>query len=251
MRKPSALVLSLLFVTSSAIARDSIKELSISLKFVPQEGVQSNSPDLQPAMLDKAAEVHVEDGRGLSDAADIGQGTNDDDKHFIIRATSDVRAYFEETSRKVLSDWGLKVTPPAKRILNLKVMRFYVDESNKAVGSVYAAEVKLAYALSDDNGRTLAAGTVGGEAHRYGRARSADNSNEVLSDALKEALASTLSEPTLQTAWISGNAGTSTAKQTPKETPEERLRKLEDLYKKGLITKEEYEKKRAEILKEL
>jgi len=250
MRKPSAFVLSLLLITTSAIARDSIKELSISLKFVPQEGVQSSSPDLQPAMLDRTTEVRVEDGRGLTDAADIGQGTNDDDKRFIIRATSDVRAFVEETSRQVLSNWGLKITAPARRILNLRVMRFYVDESNKAVGSVYAAEVKLAYTLSDDNGRTLAQGTVGGEAHRYGRARSADNSNEVLSDALKEALASTLSEPTLQNAWISGSAGTS-AKQTSKETPEERLRKLEDLYKKGLITKEEYEKKRAEILKEL
>jgi hypothetical protein len=33
-----------------------------------------------------------------------------------------------------------------------------------------------------------------------------------------------------------------------KETAEERLRKLEDLLKKGLITKEEYRKKREEIL---
>src|SRR5215212_9929986 len=108
MRKPSAFVLSLLLITTSAIARDSIKELSISLKFVPQEGVQSSSPDLQPAMLDKTAEVRVEDGRGLTDAADIGQGTNDDDNRFVIRATSDVRAVVEETSRQVLRNWGLK-----------------------------------------------------------------------------------------------------------------------------------------------
>lgn len=250
MRK-SLLLLSLLVIGTSAVARDSINELTLSLKFVPQEGVQSNSPDLVPAMLDKTAELRVEDGRGLANAADIGQGTNDDDKRFVIRATGDVRAYVEETSRRVMSDWGLKIiTTPATRILNLRVMRFHVDESNKAVGSVYAAEVKLAYTLSDDNGRTLAQGAVSGEAHRYGRARSAENSNEVLSDALKEALAGTLSEPTLQSAWASGNAAAS-AKPAPKETPEERLRKLEDLYKKALITKEEYEKKRAEILKEL
>lgn len=36
-----------------------------------------------------------------------------------------------------------------------------------------------------------------------------------------------------------------------KATPEERLKKLQDLYKKGLLDKKEYEQKKAEILKEL
>lgn len=37
----------------------------------------------------------------------------------------------------------------------------------------------------------------------------------------------------------------------PKGTPQERLKQLEELYRQGLISKQEYEKKRAEILKEL
>jgi len=37
----------------------------------------------------------------------------------------------------------------------------------------------------------------------------------------------------------------------PAATPEDRLKKLDELRKKGLITEEEYQKKRAEILKEL
>lgn len=41
------------------------------------------------------------------------------------------------------------------------------------------------------------------------------------------------------------------AKSGSQASPEERLRKLEDLFKKGLVTKSEYERKRAEILAEL
>ena len=59
----------------------------------------------------------------------------------------------------------------------------------------------------------------------------------------------------MQSAWISGKRSTSTASApaaaAPQETPEERLRKLDELLKKGLITKEEYQTKRAEILKAL
>ena len=37
----------------------------------------------------------------------------------------------------------------------------------------------------------------------------------------------------------------------PKGTPEQRLEQLQSLYDRRLITKEEYEQKRQEILKEL
>jgi hypothetical protein len=39
--------------------------------------------------------------------------------------------------------------------------------------------------------------------------------------------------------------------QPAKSGPEERLQKLQELYKKGLLDKKEYESKKAEILKEL
>jgi hypothetical protein len=46
------------------------------------------------------------------------------------------------------------------------------------------------------------------------------------------------------------NGGTATTAQAqPQTSVEDRLKKLEDLKKKGLITPEEYDKKRAEILK--
>jgi uncharacterized lipoprotein YajG len=245
------LPLLVVLVASGAWARGAPRPFA--LKFVPQEGVQTTSLDLEPAFLERAVEIRVEDGRKLADAAVVGQGTDDDDRKFPIRSESDVISYVKETLTAVATDWGLKLAPPADRVLVVSVTRFFVDESNKALGSVYNAEVKLAFALQNRKGDTIDDGIASGDATRYGRSASADNYNEVLSDSLKDAYANLLSDPGLQAAWTSGKGkGTAPpATDEPKLTPEQRLKKLDDLLKKNLITKEEYDKKRAEILAEL
>jgi hypothetical protein len=241
----------IVLVSTLLFARDSKRELGVNLKFAPQEGVQSDSPDLAPSVLERSVHIVVEDARG-GDPQSIGEGTNDDDASFPIRATEEVLPYLSATVQEVAGDWGVKTSEAADRVLTLRVTRFEVEESNKPVGSMYAAEVKLTYTLADRGRKTLTDGAASGSAHRYGRARSAENCNEVLSDALKEALAKTLSDARLQSAWASGKAAPGTAKEKqPAESVEQRLKKLDDLLKKGVITKEEYDRKRAEILKEL
>lgn len=239
-----------LILTGGAFAKDSRKELTVNLRFAPQEGVQSNSPDLTPGVLERTVAIRVEDARG-GEAATVGQGTNDDDQAFPIRASTDVVAYVSDTVRQVASGWGLKLADAPERILTLRLTRFAVDESNKAMGSVYAAETKVTYVLTDGAGKKLTEGAASGSAHRYGRARSGDNCNEVLSDSLKEAFATVLSDPRLQDAWSTGRSSATGGASKSTESVEERLRKLEELFKKNLITKEEYEKKRAEILKDV
>jgi hypothetical protein len=239
-------------VATLTYARGNLKELTVPLKLTPQEGVHASSADLPPALLDQSVEIRVEDARKLADLLLIGQGTGGDDKVFPIHADRDVIAYMQEVATSVAKEWALKTDRPAARTLVLQVTRFNIDESNKALGSIYAAEVKFAYILKDAPGHNLAEGTVSGTAHRYGHAHSPDNINEVLSDALKEAYANVLAEQPLQTAWVSGKASiSSTSAAAPAESTEERLRKLDDLLKKGLITKAEYDKKRAEILKDM
>lgn len=247
------LMLTALAVCVSVAARDTSKELTLDLRFVPQEGVQSNSPDLTASVLEKPIRIGVEDGRGAGDVARVGQGTNDDDVTFPIRASADVVGYTADTVRQVAGGWGVKVADASDRVLTLRLTRFFVDESNKALGSVYASEVKFSYVMTDSSGKKLLEGASSGSAHRYGRSRSTDNCNEVLSDALKEAIANVLSDPRLQEAWVSGRpaSGTSGTAAASHESVEERLRKLDELLKKGLITKEEYDKKRAEILKDI
>ena len=249
MRK--SIVAILFFLALGAFARDTRRELSVNLRFTPQEGVDSNSPDLTSGMLERAVTLQLEEGRS-GESLEIGQGTNDDDEHFPIVASTPLLPYVSETLASVATDWGLKVEDAADRVLTVKLMRFHVDESNKAVGSVYASEVKFTYTLADGSGKRLMDGAASGSAHRYGRARSADNCNEVLSDALKEAFANVLSDPRLQDAWVSGKASGGTSGDSAKpESVEERLRKLDELLKKGLITQKEYDEKRAEILKDI
>jgi uncharacterized lipoprotein YajG len=237
-------------IATGAFARGSLKELTVPLKYFPQEGVHQTSGDVSPAMLEKSVEIRVEDARKLDDPLVIGQGTGGDDKIFPIHADHDVIAFIQEMVTGISKDWTLKQERPAARTLILQVTRFYVDESNKALGSVYATEVKFAFTLKDGRGKTLAQGTGTGTAHRYGHAHSPENINEVLSDALKEAYANVLADPELQKAWASGTASGGATTHAA-DSAEERLRKLDDLLKKGLITKAEYDKKRAEVLKDM
>ncbi|HKR64575.1 MAG TPA: SHOCT domain-containing protein [Thermoanaerobaculia bacterium] len=237
-------------IATAAVARDATKELAVPLRFAAQESVASNSADLPPAVMETPVVLRVEDGRG-PDPMTIGHGTNDDDERFPIRSSVDVLPFISDTAKQVAGEWGVKQTPAADRTLTLRLTRFYVEESNKAVGSMYAAEVKFAYSIADKAGKKLYEGISSGSARRYGRARSADNCNEVLSDSLKEALANALSDATLHTAWVTGKPAASGAAAATSESVEERLRKLDELLQKKLITKEEYDKKRAEILKDL
>lgn len=235
---------------AAAYGRGNLKELTVPLKYTPQEGVHQTSADIPPALLNEAVDVRVEDARKLDDPLVIGHGTGGDDKLFPIHADHDVIAFIQEMVTGISKEWSLKQEHPAARTLVLQVTRFYVDESNKALGSIYGTEVKFAFTLKDARGKTLAEGSGTGTAHRYGHAHSPENINEVLSDSLKEAYANVLADPGLQKAWISGTASV-TQSAHASESAEERLRKLDDLLKKGLITKAEYDKKRAEILKDM
>jgi putative oligomerization/nucleic acid binding protein/YajG family uncharacterized lipoprotein len=249
------LIFALLIVCCAplAVARGNLKDLTVPLKFVPQEGVHGSTVDLSAALLDQSVELRVEDARKLPDLLVIGSGTGGDDKPFPIHADRDVRAFIQDTLAAIGTAWSLKQQSPASRILKIQITGFAIDESNKAVGSVYSSEAKLAFTLMDAHEHALASGVGSGNAHRYGRAHSPDNINEVLSDALKEAYANVLADPALQSAWVSGKpaASATTVAAQATESVEERLRKLDELLKKGLITKEEYQKKRAEILKDL
>lgn len=254
MRRLSAFLL-ILLASSVAYGRGATpKELVIDLKFKPQEGVHSDSPALPPAMLEKSVDLRVEDGRKEADPRVIGQGTGGNDKTFPIRAGNDIAPFVKEVIDSVGKSWSLNTATPSDRILNISVTRFFLDESNKALGSMYSSDVKLAFTLKDAKGKVLAEGVGSGSTHRYGRAHSVENSNEVLSDALKEAFANVLDDSSMQTAWSSGKGsakGGSSQSSTPSKSVEERLKDLDALYKKGLIKKEEYDRKRAEILKDI
>lgn len=192
---------SLLLGALAATAADT-GVMTISLRYAPQESVGSDSPTLLPGVSERPVRLKVEDGRAVQDLAVIGQTTDDDDRLWDVRVANDLSAWATEVLAKNAGEWGIRVDDKAPLTLAVKITRFKISESNKAVGSTYNAEVLTEIALRDGQGRTLWEGSAPGDATRYGHSRSEENMNEVLSDALKEAYAQGLADSALQNAWI-------------------------------------------------
>jgi hypothetical protein len=237
--------------TLNAASQKGPKELLVTLKFAPQEGVRAASVALPSSVLNRTLELRIEDGREVLDPKIIGDGTDDDDLPFPIKSRTDVPQFVDATIDALATAQTLKKGTPSDRVLQLRVTRFNVSERNKAVGSTYTAEAHWAYVLVDGAGTTLSEGASAGTATRYGRARSEGNCTEVLSDALKDAFVKMLSDSALQKAWASGAPQPSAQSPAASASIEERLKALDDLLNRGVITKEEHAARRAAILKEL
>lgn len=253
------IVLAISLVSVALFAQRKRADVLVNLKFTPQEGVQVDSLALPQSLLERSVDIRWKDARNQEDSFVIGSGTDDDDRSSPYRASSDVVEWVGNSIGLIADSHGLKKAAPADRQLDVSLSRFTVSESNKALGSTYTAEIHLGYMLKDAKGKKLTEGASSGTANRYGKSRSGANMSEVLSDALKDAFTGVLEDPNVQASWISGkpSSGTtvvntgSSAPPAKEETTEEKLKKLDDLLKKGLITKEEHKAKRAKILDEM
>ncbi len=233
-----ALALILALASPASVRSDDTGLLNVELRYAPQESVGSDNPALAPGISDRAIRVEIAEGRTLNDLAVIGETTDDDDRLWPVRATNDVIAFALDVLARNTGPWGIRTAEDAPLIFSGKLTRLQIKESNKAVGSTYNAEVQFAFSLRSANGALLWEGSATGDATRYGRARSVDNINEVLSDALKEAYAQGLAETALQDAWLGKKSpgASAVATTTPTAsamTPEALLAELVKLKKKG------------------
>ena len=180
--------------------------LVVLLTFVPQGDAETSAVALPPSLVAQPIDLRLSDGRELADPRVLGAGTDDDDRPFPIHASMDVPPFVDQTIGSLIAARRITRASAASRRLQLRLVRFHVDERNKAVGSTYSAEVQFTYVLTGASGATLAEGAAAGTANRYGRARSGANCAEVLSDALRDAVGTLLADVRLQTAWQSGAA---------------------------------------------
>ncbi len=234
------LALSLL-IALRAGARES-GPLTMALQYTPQESVGSSSAVLAPGMADRPVWISMADGRAGSDPTVIGEISDHDDKVFPIHASNDVAAWAGGVLHKNVADWGIKVAPDAPLSLAGKLTQVHLNASTKALGSTYTVEIQVAFTLSDAKGRTLWEGASKGDATRYGHARSAENANEVLSDAIKEAYANAINDPGLQSAWlgkskpVAASSAPAAAPAEPPVSPADLLADLVKLKKQGFTT---------------
>lgn len=206
---------------------------------MPQESVADLSALLLPGMSERPVNLSIAEGRAGNDPAVIGDSSDDDDRVWPVRSSNDVIGWANEVLTKNATDWGIKTSADAPLTLAGKLTRLRVVESNKALGSTFNAETQVAFTLQDAQGRTLWEGSALGDATRYGKSRSQENINEVLSDAIKEAYANLFNDAGLQNAWVGKAtpvAASNAAASAPPVAPSELLTDLVKLKNQGFTT---------------
>jgi len=196
---------------------------------------------LAPGITDRPVRLSIVDGRAESDPAVIGEISDHDDKIFPVRASNEVGAWANDVLTKYAAEWGIKAAPNAPLALTGKLTQLRLVASTKAMGSTYRVETQVAFTLADARGRTLWQGTAGGDATRYGKERSADNANEVLSDAIKEAYTDVFNNADLQSAWLGKGTPVTASAPAPAAaestlSPSAMLAELVKLKKQGFTT---------------
>lgn len=190
----------LLLLSSSAFA--AANDPRVQLEFVPQQAVAGAELTLRGELYDLPVNLVFSDQRPLEDSSELGVRTDDDDRRHTLTATAEVGAYVGGVLERVARERGLTIDAGAPRTLTVELRRFWIEETNQAVGATYNAYTDLTGRLTAEGGATLWSGAATGDASRYGRKFSNANCNEVLSDALLEAWAELLSNGELQAAWI-------------------------------------------------
>jgi hypothetical protein len=182
--------LTLVVLSMNALGASPPKDRELRLTYIPQGAEHDVSPTISAGLLTRPVKLVFEDGRPSSEQAVVGEGTDDSDRIFPWRASGPVPEYARNIFERIAVGWGIRFDDQAKVSLALRLIRFYLTEKHQFVGSSYLAE-----------GTILAAGVAAGDASRYGRKGSADNCNEVLSDATRASYLRLIDNRDLQAAW--------------------------------------------------
>lgn len=228
------ILLSLNFCPVVSTARED--DRTLTLVYVPQESTGAPMPSLDTAIVSRPVEIIFEDAREQVEPSVVGDGTGDDDQHFVWKASNDVKKFCHQTFVRIVSGWGVRSEPGASRILRVRLNQFNLSERDQAVGSMYLAEVRVTGQMEERAGDVLGLGAGAGDARRYGKKRSGQNSIEVLSDAMKEAFANLLDDSALRAAWA-GRKVSANIRSTERDvSPAELLADLVKLKAQGFTS---------------
>jgi len=242
----TALLLSTLVAAGTTAAQaKATGPWEIALRPLPQASLQGQSPALGAAMSARAVKLVIEDGRAGPDPAVIGQTQDHTDQFFPLRTSSNVLAWTTDSVQKAVAVWGIKTANDAPLVLTGRITQFTLNESTKAVGAMYAAEIQISFTLKNAKGGVLWESNHGGDSHRFGKSRSEENANEVLVESIKQACSELFGDSALQEAW-DGKAtphaagasapAASMAPAAPPMTPSALLTELVKLKKQGFDT---------------
>jgi hypothetical protein len=177
-RPAAALVVALVALGTGGCAAKP-KSVTVPLKFRPTSQLNMNSfaGDLPDTPVQIGAVTDSRDNRDK-----VGENVEDKQPVPVLGGGPEPTEFFRVVMHDLLTKAGLKVTDDAgraQRALVSELHRFWTQE-----GDTYEGEVRATIAVNDASGRQLWKGTVNGTAKRFGRSLSAENYQEVFSDAM-------------------------------------------------------------------
>lgn len=159
--------------------------------------IPEKAPVVRPALAAPfaAGPVRFEllDARGGDDPAVVGAQRERGKDVYLWRAEQPVAAAVAGFTRTVLEGFSVRVGDEAESGLTLKLTRYRVAETSETFGSSYRAEVRMEATLLDRAGGLVWTREISGEASRSGPDARAAICNELLSLALRDALAELVS----------------------------------------------------------
>ena len=183
---------------ASAASAAPSKPITLALK-LPKKPVVA-APAMAPLVAAGPLALVVVDARGVEFPEIVGAQRAKGEDVYVWRAVQPVAPAVAELAASVLGGWSLRVVPDADLTLNLSLMRYYVNERSDTFGSTYIADVRFMVSLTDRASGVLWTGEASGDAKQPGVDARASMCNQVLSIALRQALAQALSSITLDTA---------------------------------------------------
>lgn len=203
MRRTVSIVLTAFASLALALAPPARADVKlIDLRFAPTETDEDLAPTVPADVLSIPIRIeNVTDGRqGLSDPAVIGRFRN---KEIEVRADRPVPAHVTDTVHRLLEGWNVTIAPEAERALESELRLFDVEVDKGA----FNANVHVLFRVRDDGLDTYTYQAIhAGHDGTVGLRGKEANYNQVLSNALREAVVVLLSDTRFHRA-LRGEAG--------------------------------------------
>jgi len=188
-------------LTTGASCSNSSSRTSVDvpLEYRPRSAEPTPTVHLPNASQVKIMVETASDKRDEPDKRVIGKNLENSNSPLPVIAVNITPAeHFSKILRKQVRDAGLTVTDDmavATRKLDTEIMGLELREDNR-----YYGEVRVNFKLSDLTGKELWTGSYSGEGTNFGSSKSAENYNETLSDAIKNATNKMLADPSFKEA---------------------------------------------------
>jgi hypothetical protein len=196
LRRSVPLVVAALLAVSAAAGAS--KPISLTLK-LPAKPVFP-APEMTALLTAGPLSLEVIDARSVDEPSVVGAMRERGENVYVWKSGKPVAGAVRELAARLLRDWQVRVAPEAEFGLKLSLTSYYVTEKSETFGSTYMADVRFDVAYVDRAGSPLWTGEAAGSARNAGVDARASMCNEVLSVALRAALAKAMSSVSLEAA---------------------------------------------------